>query len=263
MNKEEIQRVKELIYSGYFEGFILPCGIIYFGGLYQGLPNGTGSIILPNGNTYKYKFRNGKLADGRAIIVYPDGSFYEGEVSRDNKPYGQGIIRNLDGSTYYQGNWSHSHDPKIIWRCNLIWWYENGDIFRINPYPNPYVLHPAVCLEIPSSDTSPAHVMFPHLQELGCPMSENNFLVGIWDETPERAVQSLGYRNLRDYLEWVYEPDRKILERIETTIEVAKWGMKIFGLLPQGHDHKVVRQGVGLGLAGLKYLIGQQKKKYL
>ncbi|WP_017719571.1 hypothetical protein [Kamptonema formosum] len=104
MKIEDIEEIKELIQSGYYEGVIFPSVTIYKGGLYQDVAHAKGTIILPNGNTYDYDFHNGKLADGRAIIVYPDGSFYEGEVSSSNQPYGKAIIRNQDGSTYYQGN---------------------------------------------------------------------------------------------------------------------------------------------------------------
>lgn len=277
MNQEEIQQIKELIDSGYYEGLIFPSGVIYKGGFYQGVTHGKGTIILPNGNTYFYDFRNGKLVDGRAIIVYPDGSFYEGEVSSSNQPYGKAIIRNPDGSTYYQGNWYYKHDPKIIWLCGGFLWYEDGKVFEIQP-ATPFALsitsqinwlHPAVCLKLPASwekdKVCPVQVMFPHLQELGCPKSKNYFTLYTWHTTPEKAVKYGGFDDLQDYFEWINDPDIKILKRLLTTVEAAEYGMKVFGLLPQGNEHgqghNIAHGLTDIALGGVKFLIERQIKK--
>ena len=277
MNKDEIQQIKELIKIGYYEGLIFPSGLIYKGGFYQGVPHGKGTLILPNGNTYFYEFRNGKLADGRGIIVYPDGSFYEGELSSSNQPYGKAIIRNSDGSIYYQGNWTYKHDPKIIWLCGSFLWYEDGKVFEIQP-ATPFSLsmnslfnwlHPAVCLKLPQSwdkdKVYPVQVMFPHLQDLGCPNSKNYFSLYNWHTTPDKAVKYGGFDDLQDYFESINDPDLKILKRMLTAIETAEWGMKIFGLLPQGKKHEdennIVHKIGDLALGSVKSLIEREIKK--
>lgn len=252
MDEAEIQRIKQLIKSGYYEGTIFSSGVIYKGGLYQGLAHGKGTIILPRGNSYNYEFRNGRLADGRAIIVYPDGSFYEGEVSSSNQPYGKAIIRNSDGSIYYQGNWDHDHDPKTVWLCGPYWWYEDGEIFHVRPAtvfePSIHLLHRAVCLKMPSlwDENFRAEVMFPHLRDLGCPNSDNSFTLCPWRTTPEKAVQYAGFKDLDDYWEWTYVPELKILERLKTGVEITEYGMKIFGLF-QEHNmvHTIAEKGLG------------------
>ena len=79
---------------------------------------------------------------------------------------------------------------------------------------------------------------------------------------------ALGYRDVKDYFEWVYQRDMKIVETIEKMVEVAEWGMKIFSLLPQGHEqghgqgHQIVHKAVHLGLGGVKRLIEHYKKEY-
>jgi hypothetical protein len=272
LNSEELQTIKNLIYFGDYEGIIFPNGLIYLGGLYQNIPHGNGSIILPNGNTYDYEFCNGKLADGRSIIFYPDGSFYEGEVSSINNPYGKGIIRNLDGSIYYQGNWDNDYDPKIVWRCDhRIVWYKNGEVFQMNSnggYPSAwdYILYPAVCLEMPSSNLNQAFVMFPHLQDLGCPNSKNyGCSIFSWSNTPEEAVKYAGFKNLQDYFEWIYKPDLKILKRMLETVETTEFCLKLFGLFPQKHEHdrahNIVHKLTDKTLEVVKSLLEQKIKE--
>ena len=265
MDEAEIQRIKQLIKSGYYEGTIFSSGVIYKGGLYQGLAHGKGTIILPSGNSYNYEFRNGRLADGRAIIVYPDGSFYEGEVSSSNQPYGKAIIRNSDGSIYYQGNWDHDHDPKTVWLCGPYWWYEDGEIFHVRPAtvfePSIHLLHRAVCLKMPSlwDENFRAEVMFPHLRDLGCPNSDNSFTLCPWRTTPEKAVQYAGFKDLDDYWEWTYVPELKILERLKTGVEITEYGMKIFGLF---HEHNMVHTIADKGLGFFKKYLDKEIEDY-
>lgn len=237
MKPEDIEEIERLIRLGYYEGVIFPSGLIYQGGLYRGLPHGKGTIILPNGNTYSYEFREGKLIDGRSILFYPDGSFYEGEVSSSGQPYGRGIIRNLDGSIYYQGNWYHEYNPKIVWVCEPLLWYENGEVFSIRWETDIGLsinkLVPAVCVQMPESwdkdkyKLCSVQIMLPHLQILGCPNIKNNFTIHRWNPTPEQAVERVGFRDLRDYYEWVNDPAEKILpdkvvKIIEKSVKTAK-----------------------------------------
>jgi len=250
MKLEDIEEIKRLIKVGYYEGVIFPSGLIYQGGVYRGLFHGKGTLILPNGNTYYYEFREGKLIDGRSILFYPDGSFYEGEVSSSGKPYGRGIIRNLDGSIYYQGNWYHEYSPKIVWVCEPLLWYENGEIFAIRRETDIGIsinkLVPAVCFQMPESwdqdkyKLCSVQIMLPHLQILGCPNIKNNFTTHQWSPTPEQAVKRVGFRNLQDYYEWVNDPAEKILpdkfvKIIEKSVKTAEKVIPIlqyFNFLP-------------------------------
>lgn len=105
MNNQEIEAIKEMIRTGYYEGVIYPCGIVYKGGLYRNQFNGRGRLILPNGKIYEYEFDKGYLSGGRQLLISPDG-FYEGEVL-NNQPHGKGIMRKLDGEIYHEGEWNH------------------------------------------------------------------------------------------------------------------------------------------------------------
>ncbi len=63
-------------------------GLKYVGKLVNGMPNGQGKMIWPNGDIYEGLFRNGKR-HGLGKRINMDGSEYTGEYFED-KPHGQG-----------------------------------------------------------------------------------------------------------------------------------------------------------------------------
>ncbi|WP_155968365.1 hypothetical protein [Kamptonema formosum] len=157
-------------------------------------------------------------------------------------------------------------------------WYENGNLFEIKIAPvfEPSIssliswLHPAVCLKIPPSwdknKIYPVQVMFPHLQDLGCPKSKNCFTVYSWHTTPEKAVRYAGFQDLQDYEEWIDDPDLKILKRLLKMVEATELGLKVFGLLPQENEHskghKIIHGIADIALGGVKYLIEREIEKH-
>ena len=54
----------------------------YKGDVENGVPNGLGILILPNGNKYVGGWKDGRL-NGQGTHTYPDGSKYEGEYKDD------------------------------------------------------------------------------------------------------------------------------------------------------------------------------------
>ena len=61
----------------------------YVGEIENGKPNGTGTIIYPDGEKYLGEWKNGKK-HGQGTYTYPKGSEYVGEW-KDNEKHGQGV----------------------------------------------------------------------------------------------------------------------------------------------------------------------------
>jgi hypothetical protein len=268
------QRAIQIIKSGYLEGGIHPSGTIYLGGMYEGLPHGKGIIILLSGKAYEYRFNQGKIDNGDSIVLYPDGSFYEGKLSAKGTPYGKGIIRNLDGEVYFDGNWYYDFHPKVIWRCGTLVWFEYGRVV----HNNGYILFPAICLHPYSFVDStkewvmPVNVMFPHLQDLGCPQNLNQFNT-TGQTTPESAVKAAGFNNIDDYRKYIADSDLRVMENVVMCLEIVELSMKVFsvpGLFSlfnsksHGHSHdshNISHQLFEWGLKGSKLLFEREIDK--
>ena len=77
----------------------------YAGELFNGIPHGTGRIILSNGTRYKGEWINGK-PHGKGTILYPGGAIYSGEISEGKKD-GYGKQVEPDQSTR-EGLWKNN-----------------------------------------------------------------------------------------------------------------------------------------------------------
>lgn len=67
----------------------------YKGDTIQGVPNGKGSFLLPNGTKYNGEWVEGK-PEGRGIVIYPGGGAYKGNFKAGKKD-GFGKYRSPDG----------------------------------------------------------------------------------------------------------------------------------------------------------------------
>ncbi len=67
----------------------------YQGETVQGIPNGKGRFLLPNGTKYDGEWAEGK-PDGRGIVIYPSGCAYKGSFKAGKKD-GFGKYRSPDG----------------------------------------------------------------------------------------------------------------------------------------------------------------------
>ena len=61
---------------------LLDGGLKYKGQVKNGIPNGLGKLVWPNGDYYKGEFRNGKR-HGKGKRINKDGSNYNGEYEDD------------------------------------------------------------------------------------------------------------------------------------------------------------------------------------
>jgi len=77
---------------------------IYKGDVENGVPNGVGLVIYPDGSKYEGEY-NDEEKNGQGTETYPDGSKYVGEW-KDNDRNGQGTYTLLDG-TKYVGEWEN------------------------------------------------------------------------------------------------------------------------------------------------------------
>ena len=73
----------------------------YKGEVENGVPNGLGFLIFPNGDKYVGEYKDGKR-NGRGTFTYNDGK-YVGEW-KDGEQHGQGTITWSDGGKYV-GEW--------------------------------------------------------------------------------------------------------------------------------------------------------------
>lgn len=240
---EYLESIRNMIRSGYREGVFLDGGIIYLGPLYRGEPYGNGTIILPSGKHFTYKF---PLPGGQKIITYPDGKFYIGETLPNRPiPHGTGIRRYANGDIERDGDWYMGYDPaRVAWICTPLWYDEKGNLHEGALFggtlPPPfwsYHLCPVVYLTdhpIRSTDdgVSVAEVMFPHREWLG--LSNNRFICIVY-RTPELAVKRAGFSDLEDYILSVIAPEIKFLERLKTTVELVGWVYTIFNILQGGN----------------------------
>jgi ABC-type glutathione transport system ATPase component len=88
----------------------------YTGHLQNGIPNGHGRLLLPNGTGYDGEWRNGK-PHGRGTITYKSGASYEGNLV-NGKQHGSGVYIRKDGS-----------------KASGIW--ENGKLVKADKLPEP------------------------------------------------------------------------------------------------------------------------------
>ncbi len=64
----------------------------------EGIPNGSGTLIFTNGNSYTGSFVNGEIS-GEGILTFKDGTKYSGYFI-NGKFHGSGRIDSLNGSSY-------------------------------------------------------------------------------------------------------------------------------------------------------------------
>ena len=91
----------------------------------NGLPNGEGRSIYPDGSMYLGEYKNGKF-HGKGTFIWKDGYYYDGEF-RDGTPNGQGTETLPNGhlvGEYKDGKpWNaKGYDEK----SNIIAKWENG-----------------------------------------------------------------------------------------------------------------------------------------
>ena len=93
---------------------------MYQGEVENGVPNGLGVLIYPDGGKYIGSWKNGEKY-GHGTFTYSYGSKYVGSWENDERN-GQGIMVFPDGSRY-EGEYKND------WRRNGIRYYEDGDIW--------------------------------------------------------------------------------------------------------------------------------------
>lgn len=64
--------------------------IVYEGGVSKGVKNGSGRLVLPNGEIYKGNFKN-DMRDGAGLCKFPNGCIYKG-AWREDRPHGLGLL---------------------------------------------------------------------------------------------------------------------------------------------------------------------------
>ena len=88
----------EIVWKGFGEKKTHP---VYNGDVKNGVPNGLGLMIFPNGHKYEGEWRDG-LKNGQGTLTFPDGTKYVGGY-KDDKRNGQGTYTWSDGK--YVGKW--------------------------------------------------------------------------------------------------------------------------------------------------------------
>ena len=91
----------------------------YTGDVGNGVPNGFGIMIFPNGNKYIGDWKDGKW-NGQGTFTTSNGSKYEGELKNGEKN-GQGTHTYPDGSKF-------EGDYKDDWEWNGTQYDKNGNI---------------------------------------------------------------------------------------------------------------------------------------
>ena len=95
----------------------------YQGEVENGVPNGLGVLIYPDGGKYIGSWKNG-IKYGHGTFTYSFGSKYIGSWKNDERN-GQGIMVFPDGSRY-EGEYKND------WRWNGIRYYKDGKIWGKN-----------------------------------------------------------------------------------------------------------------------------------
>jgi hypothetical protein len=111
--------------------------------LENGVPNGLGFLIFPNGDKYVGEWKDGK-PNGQGTTTFLDGRKYVGEY-KDGKRNGQGTFTLSNGNKYVgewkdgerngQGTFTWSIGNKFVgeWKDNQQWngtgYYKTGTIF--------------------------------------------------------------------------------------------------------------------------------------
>ena len=76
---------------------------VYKGDVKDGVPNGLGLMIFPNGDKYEGEWMDGKQ-NGQGTKNYPDGRIMYVGYWKDGNYYGQGTKTLADGEKYV-GEW--------------------------------------------------------------------------------------------------------------------------------------------------------------
>ena len=85
---------------------VLKGGHRYKGELLNGLPQGKGTMLYPDGSTYNGELKGG-IRQGTGIMTLENGTYYEGEYQND-KIHGKGIlIISKDGIETYEGEFEN------------------------------------------------------------------------------------------------------------------------------------------------------------
>ena len=93
--------------DGLFDGkgvYVAPDGMHYDGEWKNGNLDGHGKLSFSSGLKYEGRFRANNYS-GFGSMIFPDGSRYDGEYLLST-PHGTGIYRNAGGSIY-AGRWNH------------------------------------------------------------------------------------------------------------------------------------------------------------
>ena len=85
----------EIAWKGFGEKKTHP---VYKGDVKNGVPNGLGLTIFPNGHKYEGEWRDG-LKNGQGRLIYDDGEKYEGE-HKSGEFHGQGTYTWTNGQKY-------------------------------------------------------------------------------------------------------------------------------------------------------------------
>ena len=83
----------------------------YIGNLKNGLPNGNGVVVFPNGDKYEGEFREG-FYEGEGILTIKDYGKYEGQWV-EGKKHGMGRFTYEDG-TWSAGEWMNGKPWNVI-----------------------------------------------------------------------------------------------------------------------------------------------------
>ena len=117
----------EIVWKGFGENKTHP---VYNGDVKNGVPNGLGLIIFPNGHKYEGEWRDG-LKNAQGTLTFPDGTKYVGG-HKDDKRNGQGTYTWSDGNKYV-GEWKKGYPWNITGydkNGNIQYKYVNGKRIR-------------------------------------------------------------------------------------------------------------------------------------
>ena len=92
-------------YSDYASKIYFKNGVKYFGSIENGILNGKGTIILPNGIKFTGIFVDNKI-QGYGRLDYNEKEFYKGNF-KNLKRNGEGCYENYDIGLCYKGNWEN------------------------------------------------------------------------------------------------------------------------------------------------------------
>lgn len=119
-------------YSDYASKIYFKNGVKYFGSIENGILNGKGTIILPNGIKFTGIFVDNKI-QGFGRLDYNKKEFYKGNF-KNLKRNGKGYYENQENGLIYEGGWKNDEfENKGILKLSGNWVYDgyfkNGNKF--------------------------------------------------------------------------------------------------------------------------------------